>query len=151
MLKHFEKKHVEIEKAVELATRRVSMLAVYEMKKQIKGVTPREKRTRTRDTRRGSKGTTYWHYFTRTDPGNPPHNRTGNLRRSIHATYKKGFAGSYSATVGPGAVYARALEVTGVGAAHKKYPFVEPTAKIMSTNGRAKAVYVEALTNALKK
>lgn len=149
VLKELEKSHVDVDKAIALATDRVAMLAVGQMKKQIRGVAPREKRNRQRATSKGAKGSSYWHYFTRTDPGNPPHNRTGNLRRSIHASSKKGFDGSYSAIVGPGAVYARALEVTGVGTSGKRYPFVEPTGIIMSKGNRVQEIYIRALRNAL--
>ena len=45
--------------------------------------------------------------------GQPPMNRTGNLRRSIRGEkFRKGFA-SYSAIVGPTIVYGRAVEIGG--------------------------------------
>jgi hypothetical protein len=45
--------------------------------------------------------------------GQPPMNRTGNLRRSIRGEkYRQGFA-SYSAIVGPTIVYGRAVELGG--------------------------------------
>ena len=45
--------------------------------------------------------------------GQPPMNRTGNLRRSIRGEkYKSGF-GTYGALVGPTMVYARAVELGG--------------------------------------
>ena len=46
----------------------------------------------------------------RATPGEPPMNRTGNLRRSIKGEkFRTGFA-TYSAIVGPTIVYGRALE-----------------------------------------
>lgn len=45
--------------------------------------------------------------------GEPPMNRTGNLRRSIRGEkFRKGFA-SYSAIVGPTIIYGRAVELGG--------------------------------------
>lgn len=45
--------------------------------------------------------------------GQPPMNRTGNLRRSIRGEkFRKGFA-SYSAIVGPTIIYGRAVELGG--------------------------------------
>lgn len=45
--------------------------------------------------------------------GQPPMNRTGNLRRSIRGEkFRQGFA-SYSAIVGPTIVYGRAVEIGG--------------------------------------
>ena len=45
--------------------------------------------------------------------GQPPMNRTGNLRRSIRGQkFRKGFA-SYSAIVGPTIIYGRAVELGG--------------------------------------
>lgn len=45
--------------------------------------------------------------------GQPPMNRSGNLRRSIRGEkFRKGFA-SYSAIVGPTIVYGRAVELGG--------------------------------------
>jgi phage gpG-like protein len=70
-------------------------------------------------------------YDYKNDPaisGQPPKNRTGNLRRSI--TGKKaqeGFA-SYSAVVGPTTVYARAVELGGaptwINGEH--FPYMKP-------------------------
>jgi len=45
--------------------------------------------------------------------GQPPMNRTGNLRRSIRGEkFRQGFA-SYSAIVGPTIIYGRAVELGG--------------------------------------
>jgi hypothetical protein len=63
--------------------------------------------------------------------GQPPMNRTGNLRRSIvHASERKGFA-KYEAIVGAEMVYARAVEM---GSPYnppswqngQKFPFLQP-------------------------
>jgi hypothetical protein len=127
---------IDLGKAVEFATKRVGMIAVAEMKKQIIGG---HKPGTPRSTGRGI-------------VPNRPSNVTGNLRRSIASTVTKGFGGRYTATVGPGAAYSYYLEVTGVGKSHRKYPFVEPTGKILESDfGRLKAVYDDALTRAIRK
>lgn len=53
-----------------------------------------------------------------------PNVRTGNLRRSITTTVRTGF-GSYSASVSPTMVYARAVEL-GNGRGGAGYPYMEP-------------------------
>lgn len=70
--------------------------------------------------------------------GQPPMNRTGNLRRSIKPTNlrRNGFA-SYSAIVGPTIIYGRAVEVGGPYSppswygttAVKGFPYLEPAFK----------------------
>ena len=123
----------KIENAVYFATREVAMVATAEMKKQIRG---------------GHKAGTP----TPSAPNTPPTNITGNLRRSIRPVVKKGFGNQYTATVGAYMVYARALELghprwrSGL-----KYPFVEPTGRIMATNNRARNIYVNALRHVLGK
>jgi hypothetical protein len=66
--------------------------------------------------------------------GQPPMNRTGNLRRSIRGEkFRKGFA-SYSAIVGPTIVYGRAVELGGAYApdswkgtsAMAGFPYMKP-------------------------
>lgn len=60
--------------------------------------------------------------------GQPPMNRTGNLRRSIKAEKKKeGFA-KYSAIVGPTIVYGRVVELGGAPTwpAGTKFPYMSP-------------------------
>jgi len=70
-------------------------------------------------------------------PGEPPMNRTGNLRRSIKAEkVRSGFA-SYSAIVGPTIIYGRSVEVAGKYAPPtwsgdtraKGFPYMEPAYK----------------------
>jgi hypothetical protein len=67
-------------------------------------------------------------------PGEPPMNRTGNLRRSIKAErFRQGFA-TYSALVGPTIIYGRSVEVAGkyapptwTGATKEKgFPYMKP-------------------------
>ena len=69
--------------------------------------------------------------------GQPPMNRTGNLRRSIKGEpSRQGFA-SYSAIVGPTIVYGRAVEMGGEYAppswrgtsAMKGFPYMQPAFK----------------------
>jgi len=60
--------------------------------------------------------------------GQPPMNRTGNLRRSITgAKAREGFA-KYSATVGPTMVYSRAVELGGAPNWHngENFPYMKP-------------------------
>jgi hypothetical protein len=76
-----------------MAARDEMMLALIQLsKEQIEGKRPK-----------GEKATS----------GQPPMNRTGNLRRSIRGEkFRKGFA-SYSAIVGPTIIYGRAVELGG--------------------------------------
>ena len=63
--------------------------------------------------------------------GEPPMNRTGNLRRSIKGErYREGFA-TYSAVVGPTIVYGRSVEMGGQYAPKtwlngQKFPYMKP-------------------------
>ena len=70
-------------------------------------------------------------------PGQPPMNRTGNLRRSIRGEkYRQGFA-TYSAVVGPTIVYGRSVEMGGKYAPptwsgetkSKAVPYMQPAFK----------------------
>ena len=73
----------------------------------------------------------------RATAGEPPMNRTGNLRRSIRGEkFKTGFA-KYEAIVGPTIVYGRAVELGGTFApkswigtsAVKGFPYMQPAFK----------------------
>lgn len=73
----------------------------------------------------------------RATAGEPPMNRTGNLRRSIKGEkFKTGFA-KYEAIVGPTIVYGRAVELGGTFApkswigtsAVKGFPYMQPAFK----------------------
>ena len=60
--------------------------------------------------------------------GQPPMNRTGNLRRSIRGEkYNVGFA-KYEAIVGPTIIYGRAVEMGGVPTwtRGQKFPYMSP-------------------------
>ena len=70
-------------------------------------------------------------------PGQPPMNRTGNLRRSIRGEkYRQGFA-TYLAVVGPTIVYGRSVEMGGKYAPptwsgetkSKAFPYMQPAFK----------------------
>jgi len=53
-------------------------------------------------------------YYAKATSGEPPQNRTGRLRRSIHGEkFNVGGFDGYEAIVGPGVVYGRALENGG--------------------------------------
>ena len=64
-------------------------------------------------------------------PGEPPKNRTGNLRRSIRGEKaREGFA-SYTAIVGPTIIYGRSVEIGGKYAPptwrnNEKFPYMQP-------------------------
>jgi hypothetical protein len=128
-LKGLDAKNADFLRAINFATTQVGYEAVAVMKNQIQGA--------------HKSGTP-----TPSAPNTPPTNITGNLRRSITSTSRRGFGLTYIATVGPGMVYSRALEL-GMGKNNVKYPFVLPTAKIMINTGRARATYVSALRYAL--
>ena len=73
--------------------------------------------------------------------GQPPMNRTGNLRRSITGEkYSTGFATHY-AIVGPTMIYGRAVEIGGIYAppswqntsAMRGFPYMQPAFKKFST------------------
>jgi hypothetical protein len=130
-LKDLDVKNLNILTAIEFATTQTGLDAVTVMKSLITGA--------------HKKGTP-----TPSSPGQPPTNITGNLRRSISSSVKRGFGLSYIATVGPTMIYSRALEL-GMGDDNVKYPFVLPTATIMLTTGRARTTYVSALRYALSK
>jgi len=64
----------------------------------------------------------------RATSGQPPMNRTGNLRRSIRGEkYDVGFA-KYNAIVGPTMIYGRAVEMGGAPTWTKgqKFPYMSP-------------------------
>jgi phage gpG-like protein len=66
-------------------------------------------------------------YYAKATPGEPPMNRTGNLRRSITGVKGKEGFGTYTAIVGPGMKYARHLELGGPKWQEGvKFPFMEP-------------------------
>jgi len=69
-------------------------------------------------------------YDYKNDPaisGQPPKNRTGNLRRSITGIKGKEGFDTYTAIVGPGMKYARHLELGGPKWKEGvKFPFMEP-------------------------
>lgn len=69
--------------------------------------------------------------YQKATPNEPPMNRTGNLRRSIHGERFDGGFAKYSAIVGPSVIYARAVELGGPYAPPswkdgQKFPFMSP-------------------------
>lgn len=122
------------DKAVKTATQKVGSEASRTMKKQIVGGhklgTPRS----------AGKGIV----------ANKPSNVTGNLRRSIRST-TTGFDGKYTMVTGAYMVYARSLEFGNPRSrSGSRYPFVEPTAKILSENNKARDIYIKELHRVLK-
>jgi hypothetical protein len=82
-------------------------------------------------------------------PDKPPMKVTGNLSRQIRPVKQRGFKG-YSVMVGSFAGYARQLELGGGRwRSGVRYPFVEPTARIMSQGDRARNIYLNALRSYL--
>ena len=81
--------------------------------------------------------------------GDKPNVITGNLRRSINTKIVKGFEGSYTATVGPSMVYARAVEQ---GLPNWKrgrgYPYIEPAYKTVKP--RVSSIFANAVARKLK-
>ena len=83
-----------------------------------------------------------------TGPG--PNVVTGNLRRNIRTDVRYGF-GSYVATVGSYAEYARAVELgssrwkSGV-----KYPYLGPAAETLRTNGTLNRVFTQAFARKMR-
>jgi len=143
------------DKAVKTATQAVEAEAVLQMKRMIAGARKYTTRTRVRDTTNldtgtgGPVGSTYKVYDKAT-PNKPPKSRTTNLKRSIRGN-TKGFEGRYTAIVGPYAEYGRSLELGSGRGSNVKFPFVEPTARMLSENGFARKIYIKALTSELNK
>lgn len=80
--------------------------------------------------------------------GKPPMNRSGDLRRSIIGVKSKTGFNSYSAIVGPTAIYGRAVEMGGKYAprswqgtsAVKGFPYMEPAFAKFNTHIRGQIV-----------
>lgn len=131
-----ERKRQKMNFAVRTAVKRASMAAVNEIQKTIQPVY--------NDGHIRPDGRT-----TDAAPGGPPMQRTGNLRRSIHATepVSEGF-GQWYATAGPGAVYGRPLEL-GMGRGNVTYPFLEPARRKLEQSGRLRKIYIDAMKKAM--
>lgn len=84
-------------------------------------------------------GNQYYRYNPHISPGDGrgPNRGTGNLLTSMtYGSSRKGF-GSYTAEVGAGAVYARALELGNPRwASGVKYPYMEPALTGLVTSGQ---------------
>jgi phage gpG-like protein len=81
-----------------------------------------------------------------TGPG--PNVRTGNLRNKIEfVDYPSGF-GSYTAVVGSGAEYARAVEMGSPRwKSGAKYPYFEPAVKMIRESGAYERIVNEIMRN----
>ncbi len=123
----------KVTNAIEKATYEVGIVATNEMKRQIVGSHPY-------GTNRPNPA----------PPPKPPMNVTGNLRRQIRPVVQRGFKG-YSVIVGSFAIYARKLEEGGgKWKQDVRYPFIEPTARIMNQGNRAQNIYIKALSAAIQ-
>jgi len=89
--------------------------------------------------------------------GEPPKNRTGNLRRSIQGfKYTTGYA-RYSAIVGPTMVYARAVELGGGYApaswqgtsAMAGFPYMQPAYEKLVQSGAINKIFIKHLGSLL--
>jgi hypothetical protein len=79
-----------------------------------------------------------------------PSRVTGNLSRSIRST-TTGYNGKYTMVTGAYMVYARSLEFGNPRSkSGSRYPFVAPTAKILSENNKARDIYIKELHRVLK-
>ena len=137
VLRALERKRQKMHFGVKVAVRRASLAAVNEIQKTILPVY--------NDGHRRDDGRT-----TDAAVGGPPMQRTGNLRRSIRASepVSEGF-GTWYATAGPGAVYARALEL-GMGKTGVTYPFMEPARKRLIASGKLARIYANAMRKAME-
>jgi len=89
--------------------------------------------------------------------GQPPMNRTGNLRRSIKGfKFAEGYA-RYSAIVGPTMVYARAVELGGDYApaswqgtsAIEGFPYMKPAYEKLVRSGAINKIFIKHLGSLL--
>ena len=108
--KAWDKKTAKIDVATRVARDEMMTALMQLAKEQIKGARPKVNGR-----------------YTKATPGLPPMNRTGDLRRSIMGEkFRSGFA-SYSAIVGPTAVYGRRVELGGGNwKAGVRFPYMEP-------------------------
>ena len=82
--------------------------------------------------------------------GKGPNVVTGNLRRSIRTTVHYGF-GTYVAEVGPTMIYARQVEKGGGNwKSGVKYPYLEPAALTLLSNGTIERVFVTAIREKMR-
>ena len=82
--------------------------------------------------------------------GKGPNVVTGNLRRSIRTTVHYGF-GSYVAEVGPTMIYARQVEKGGGRwKSGVKYPYLEPAATTLVSNGTIQKVFITAIREKMR-
>ena len=129
----------KVEAAVQFATTEVASRATTEMMGLLNKKRPYTGKGRNKKYAKGH-------------PPEPPQLRTGKLLRSIRFKVKKGYGDSYVATVAPYAIYSRRLEFGGGNWPRgTRYPFVEPTAKIMRANNLAREIYAKALRSELSK
>ncbi len=81
--------------------------------------------------------------------GSKPNTVTGNLKRSIHTSFRKGF-GTYISEVGASMIYARTLEQGLPQNSAIKYPYLEPAALMMIRNGTVDRVFTAAINEKLR-
>ena len=81
--------------------------------------------------------------------GSNPNTVTGNLKRSIHTTFRKGF-GTYVSEVGASMIYARTLEQGLPQNPAIKYPYLEPAALMLIRNGTVDRVFMAAIKEKLR-
>lgn len=121
------KKATAIDRRVAVASRLVAAAAVREVKMQIQG-----------SHKRGTP--------TPSQPGHPPTNISGDLRRSIKSNVSRiGFA-TYKVEVGPTMIYGRAVELGNPNwGSGINYPYVAPAAKMLAKNRTLLEIYQRAV------
>jgi len=131
-------KRKQLDEAVQAASRSVGSLTTRTMKQQIVGAHLIGTSRRAGENRGIVAG--------------KPSNVTGNLRRSIRSKTRQTGFGKYTVVTGAYMVYARSLEFGNpLWHTNARYPFVEPTAKLMSENDKARNQYIKAMRRALTK
>lgn len=129
----------KVQAAIKFATTEVAVRTTAEMKGLIDKKRPY--------TKKGKKK-----IYAKGNPPEPPQIRTGYLKKNIKYTIKQNDENTYIATIAPYAIYARRLEFGGGKWKHgTRYPFVEPTAKIMRANNLAREIYAKALRTEMNK
>lgn len=147
VVKALQAKASGVDRAVNIASKRVGAEVVGELKKSFKGTTKLKK---TKSGRRYAPKLSNGRYTT-ANVGGPPNVATGNLRRSInYRQTRKGF-GTYEIIAGPTAIYGRHVELGGPNWKRGiNYPYVAPTAKMMTSNNKLGLIYSQAVEQGLR-
>jgi hypothetical protein len=134
----------QIEQGAQIGIMRAGLVIERQAKLNFQGTRSYEKRT-------SKKTGNAWLRITppRHIGGSGPNTVTGNLKRSIHTTFRTGF-GTYIAEIGASMVYARSVEQGLPQNPSVKYPYLEPAALMMIRNGTVQRVFVTAIKEKLR-